>query len=418
MTSLDVLFWLLIALLAGVAWAIEAGLAMRHNRVLLSTTLSAFGSILFIMFWIPDESALELGQRSGPIKRPAGAAEERGGFQYEDVAKKDDQANSKDEAKKDPDGPPEYSKEPFRDCKLCPELVIVTPRDGVGDLANAYAVGRLELLRKEYAQFVKETSYVASESCDIQSTRKGKFGWRNPGFEQDGQHPVVCVNTPDAEAYLAWLATKAGRPYRLLSQAQWENMASAGTGTPYWQGEMILPFQANFGRSRDGTIPGGSLPANTFGLSDVNGNVWELLATCKVEKTGERAVAARGEECSERLIKGGGWSSPAEQLRIEVTRSIPVMQSTNFVGFRIARDVDEQDAGRILTKAKKAALAADDKAAAEIDAKERASAEKAELDRLEGEAKAREDEAKAKVAEAKAREAEAREAAKAAAQSK
>jgi formylglycine-generating enzyme required for sulfatase activity len=49
--------------------------------------------------------------------------------------------------------------------------------------------------------------------------------WRNPGFVQEGSHSVVCVNWDDAKAYVDWIAKKTGKPYRLLSEAEWEYAA-------------------------------------------------------------------------------------------------------------------------------------------------------------------------------------------------
>ena len=390
MSSLDILFWLLIALLGGVAWAIEAGLTMRHRNMLLASTLSAFGSVVFVMFWIPDESVLELGARPGPIKRQAGSGE-RGAFEYEDVQKKNngEEREQKEEDKEDNERP-EYSKEPFRDCPHCPEVVIITPKKGdEDDLVKPYAVGRLEVIRQEFQAFVKATNYAANESCDIESTRKGKYSWRNPGFEQDPRHPVVCVSAVDAEAYVKWLKrASAGRTYRLLTQDEWEFAARGRTATPYWQGTAIMTSEANFGRSRDGTIPGGSMLANPFGLSDVNGNAAELLSTCKPSPAITPPLDLGITPCVERLVAGGAWNSTAEQLRIGHVMSIPSTTAKNFVGFRVGRDVDDKDQAKILSKATKASIAADERAAALITAKERADAAKAEYERIEAEAKA------------------------------
>jgi len=70
--------------------------------------------------------------------------------------------------------------------------------------------------------------------------RKGR-NWLETGFEQDDDHPVVCVSSDDATAYVAWLNTLVSGSekgsYRLPWGAEWEYACRAGTPTPFWQGD-------------------------------------------------------------------------------------------------------------------------------------------------------------------------------------
>ena len=68
------------------------------------------------------------------------------------------------------------------------------------------------------AVFAGETGLV-SEGCTLRGEVKRSLvetaNWQNPGYGQDGNHPVVCVNWLEATAYAEWLSEKAGKSYRL-----------------------------------------------------------------------------------------------------------------------------------------------------------------------------------------------------------
>jgi len=169
----------------------------------------------------------------------------------------------------------------FRDCEVCPEMVVVPagstvigstadeqewikeqghqrgpygtlwgsqelPRHEVTFL-QPFAVGRYEVTVREFAAFVRESGYSAGLGCVLISRDPGRKGeetkmaertgssWRNPGYPQTDSHPVTCVNWYDAIAYLVWLSREAGHEYRLLSEAEWEYAARGGTTTyRYW----------------------------------------------------------------------------------------------------------------------------------------------------------------------------------------
>ncbi len=52
------------------------------------------------------------------------------------------------------------------------------------------------------------------------------------------------MSSEDASAYVEWLSRKTGKTYRLLSEAEWEYGARAGTITPFWWGSSISTAQA------------------------------------------------------------------------------------------------------------------------------------------------------------------------------
>lgn len=82
----------------------------------------------------------------------------------------------------------------------------------------------------------------------------------------------------DARRYVDWLSQRTGQTYRLLSEAEWEYAARAGSSAPYWMGASISVSQANF--KAEGTSPTGFFPVNPFGLADTAGGVWEWVEDC------------------------------------------------------------------------------------------------------------------------------------------
>jgi formylglycine-generating enzyme required for sulfatase activity len=220
----------------------------------------------------------------------------------------------------------------FRDCTECPEMVVVPPgRFQMGSPASeagrhsdegpvrevrigyALAVGRYEVTRREFGRFVAATGYrtEAERNVLVQGClgRRGStfenvssLNWRNPGFDQGEDHPVVCVSWNDAQAYLKWLNESVpGRGYRLLSEAEWEYAARAGRGSARfpWGDDANAQEQCAWANGADLTarvrIPGhieavancsdghahsapaGAFLPNGFGLYDMHGNVWEWV---------------------------------------------------------------------------------------------------------------------------------------------
>jgi formylglycine-generating enzyme required for sulfatase activity len=98
--------------------------------------------------------------------------------------------------------------------------------------------------------------------------------------------PVINVSRDDAtKEYLRWLSRKTGKKYRLLTEAEWEYAARAGSSAEYTWGNDIGTNRANCigcGSQWDNkeTAPAGSFAANAFGLHDVHGKVYQWVQVC------------------------------------------------------------------------------------------------------------------------------------------
>ncbi|MFL9827699.1 formylglycine-generating enzyme family protein, partial [Rhodoplanes sp. SY1] len=167
-----------------------------------------------------------------------------------------------------------------------------------------------------------------------------------------GRRPVINVSWTDAQAYVDWLKKKTGKDYRLLSEAEREYVARAGTQTPFWWGSSISTKQANYGMVASGnvlkehglqrTVPVDYFEPNPWGLYQVHGNVWEWVADCYHESysgapsDGSAWITA---DCNRRVLRGGSWVDYVGNLRTAVRgRNTPAVRGS-YNGFRLGREL-------------------------------------------------------------------------------
>lgn len=274
----------------------------------------------------------------------------------------------------------------FRDCQdVCPEMVVIPPGQftmGSPDsepgrydhegpqhqvtLSYALAVGKFDVTRDQYAVFVAETQRPDPPSCDTfnasgQLAAAAGLNWHNPGFPQTGRDPVVCVSWDDAKAYTAWLSAKTGRSYRLLSEAEYEYAARAGTTGPRYgsNDEDKLCSYMNLGdlsysqthpgdtdvtkACNDGyayTSPANAFPPNGFGLYDMLGNVLQWTEDCWSESyvgAPTDGSPSRTGDCTKHAWRGGNWADSARYVRAAYRNGSDAGDRGTHRGFRVAR---------------------------------------------------------------------------------
>jgi formylglycine-generating enzyme required for sulfatase activity len=188
------------------------------------------------------------------------------------------------------------------------------------------------------------------DACVAEGGCKGK----DPGLGR-GRRPVVAVSWKEAQAYVAWLSRKTGKTYRLLTEAEWEYVARAGTTSAFWWGDTISTTQANYngnctfrgsakGEYRQVTVPVDSFQPNPWGLYNVHGNVWEWVEdTWRSDYKGAPADGSawvqRNCDGVPRGMRGGSYQVGPGFLRAAYRGYYPTANddAAPSLGFRVAR---------------------------------------------------------------------------------
>ena len=239
-------------------------------------------------------------------------------------------------------------------------------------ISRPFYLGMTHVTVDQFAAFVKDKGYKTDAEKNGSSggieIKDGRLvgskvtgcSWRDPSFDQKGDHPVVQVSWNDAQAFCAWLSRKTGKTVLLPTEAQWEYACRAGTTTAYPWGDNPddgkgwangadqslqkklpnAPVGWTFFNWDDGyvfTAPVGSFKVSAFGLYDVNGNAWQW---CQ-DRYGTYAPGAATDPAGPdaggaRVLRGGSWGTHPSGCRAAVRdKHFPNDRSVNF-GFRVA----------------------------------------------------------------------------------
>ena len=207
---------------------------------------------------------------------------------------------------------------------------------------DSFYMDKHETTNGEYFRFCKETGHRLPEFWNTDIFRSG---------EDYLNYPVIGINWWDVKKYAEW----AGK--RLPTEAEWEYAARGGCHTPYykypWCDNTINCTKANFYNgatcnplglsSYPHTAPVGYYSANNFGLYDMAGNVRERCNDwygSDYYSTSPYDNPTGPESGDRRIIRGGGWTVPANYCRI-ATRSWSYPSGRGYVhGFRIVLDLE------------------------------------------------------------------------------
>lgn len=205
---------------------------------------------------------------------------------------------------------------------------------------------------KPFAVAKFQATFADWEACVLGGGCNG-YAPNDAGLGRE-MRPVIFVSWRDAQAYVAWLSLVTGKPYRLLSEAEYEYAARAGTTTTFPWGDAIeidgkqMANCAGCGQPWlfKGTSPVGSFAPNRFGLYDMVGNVLEWTADCYhkdyngAPTEGSPWQESTGGDCGRRIVRGGAWNGSLDMVWSGERDMLPVETRGSGLGFRVALTLD------------------------------------------------------------------------------
>ncbi len=249
----------------------------------------------------------------------------------------------------------------FRDCDLCPDLVVLeggtfwqgAEEESTTSLSNEKPQ-RQVVLQKNFAIGIHEVTMAQWDACvaDGACRPAPDNGWGR------GSRPVIMVSWNDAQSYVEWLSGKTGEQYRLPSESEWEYAARAGETDEWPEGDPAYVCSlGNIAGSETGfrwahqacadpfaleTAPVGSFPANSLGIQDSIGNVAEWTLDCMSlsyhDAPADGSANNRG-LCNSRVTRGGSWFSGARESRLTARFNLKAGDRNDFTGFRVVREL-------------------------------------------------------------------------------
>ena len=248
----------------------------------------------------------------------------------------------------------------FRDCPACPEMVVLpagefimgSPESEKGRnkdegpqrkvvLAQPFAVGKFEVT------FAQWDACVAEGGC---AHKPGDETWGR------GRRPVINVSWDDAKQFVGWLAKKTGKPYRLLTEAEWEYAArgvtkALGAHAPFSTGATINYKQANYdanfrygngnrasiGRRRWTWDHCRATPSASTTCTATSGSGSRTVTRTAMPARRRTARPSRRAACTLRILRGGSWNYYPQLLRSAYRYATAGGIRVENTGFRVAR---------------------------------------------------------------------------------
>ena len=243
-------------------------------------------------------------------------------------------------------------------------------------------VGKIEVTWDLFELFLTENKSLFSGLPDAQQQAVDAVSRPTPPFEDPSLgmgrkgFPVVNVSPFAALSFCKWLSIVTGRFYRLPTEAEWEYICRAGSGTAYSFGndlKKLGDYAVYYDNSNGQYAEGGTKKPNTWGVYDMHGNVaeWTLdeYAETFYSKSKGKVHNPWNKPASiySRVYRGGSWDDEALELRSaarkksgiglqkgdpQVPKSLWWYTNASFIGFRIvspAKPLSQEEMNKFWT---------------------------------------------------------------------
>ena len=242
------------------------------------------------------------------------------------------------------------------------------------EITEAFYLGVYPVTLGQFKAFVEDTGYRTDAAVDGRggigydaAARKvavhdPKYTWKNPGFAQTDDHPVVNVTWKDAKKFCDWLSKKEEKLYDLPTEAEWEYACRAGTKTRFWSGEddeslkgaaniadasLKAKADADFLKAficetwNDGypfTSPVGIFRPNSWGLCDIHGNVWQWCDDWygkNYYQESDKKDPKGSNNGRSHVLRGGSWHDSPFFCRSAERFDLDPSFCNHAIGFRV-----------------------------------------------------------------------------------
>lgn len=225
---------------------------------------------------------------------------------------------------------------------------------------DSFYISVFETRKSDFLKFTEETGFKTKAEIENYSwiyseltgnwEKKAGLSWKNPGFHQELDHPVVHVSLADAKAFAHWLSNKSDKyDFRLPTEHEWEYAAKSGGGNEFYKDLCSYANGADLSARKvfkgwkvsgceDGyvyTSKSGSLEANNAGIFDMLGNVWEWCDSEYKPKISKKNNKIYGKSCKV-VIRGGSFYSKPAYLRFSSRDYLSSPEKRGYdIGFRL-----------------------------------------------------------------------------------